>query len=343
MDNAGRTQILFIGGTGTISTAVSELLASKGISLFLLNRGNRVEKIPRGVTLIKGDIRDTENTEKMLRDYHFDVVVDWIAYTPADVKNDLRLFRKKIKQYIFISSASAYEKPPSNYIIREATPLVNPFWDYSRQKAECEKLLMNEYKNNGFPCTIVRPSYTYYKTIPFILNSKTHAWTLIDRMLKGKKVIVPGDGTSLWTLTHAADFARGFAGLLGNEKAIGEAFHITSDEVLTWNKITEIIADSLGVRADIIHIPSDFICFHAPEHIGGLLGDKSVSVVFDNSKIKRFSPEFNAEILFRDGIKESIGWFRSHPELCGVDEDFNKFCDHLTEMYGRALVKSGAE
>jgi nucleoside-diphosphate-sugar epimerase len=339
MTDKSKPAILFIGGTGTISTAVSEHLATEGANLHLLNRGNRNEKIPPGVNLIKGDIRDAESIERILRDYKFDIVVDWVAYSPGHIKNDIRLFSNKIKQYVFISSASAYEKPPSNYIIRETTPLVNPYWEYSREKAECERLLMDEYKRNHFPCTIVRPSYTYYKTIPFILNSKIHPWTIIDRMLKGKKVIVPGDGTSLWTLTHAADFARGFAGLLGNEKAVGEAFHITSDEVLTWNKITETIADSVGVKPDIIHIPSGFICFHEPEHTGGLLGDKAVSVVFDNSKIKSFSPGFKAEILFKDGIKQSMEWFMSHPELCGVDEEFNRFCDHIIKMYERGMTK----
>jgi|WetSurMetagenome_2_1015567.scaffolds.fasta_scaffold00406_12 nucleoside-diphosphate-sugar epimerase len=339
MGKDNRPKILFIGGTGTISTAVTELLGSEGPDLYLLNRGNRNERVPQGVKLIKGDIRDREKIQKTLSDYQFDVVVDWIAFTPEHVKNDVSLFSGKIKQYIFISSASAYEKPPSNYLIRETTPLVNPFWDYSRQKAACEELLLDEYKKNGFPCTIVRPSYTYYKTIPFILNSKTHPWTVVDRMIRGKKIIVPGDGTSLWTLTHASDFAKGFAGLLGNEKAVGEAFHITSDEVLTWNTITEAIADAVGVIPQIIHISSDFICFYEPEYIGGLHGDKAVSTVFDNSKIKKFSPQFSAEILFKDGIKESIGWFRSHPDLCSVDDEFNKFCDHLIEIYERGMVK----
>ena len=339
MKGNDKPRILFIGGTGTISTAVTALLSKHGADLYLFNRGTKSDTVPAGVKIITGDIRDTEAAGKALDGFTFDVVVDWIAFTPEHVRNDIRLFGGKVKQYVFISSASAYEKPPSCYLIRETTPLVNPYWQYSRDKAECEKILMDEYHRNSFPCTIVRPSYTYSNTIPFVLNSKTYPWTVIDRMLRGKKIIVPGDGTSLWTLTHAEDFASGFTALLGNREAIGEAFHITSDEVLTWDQITYTIAGKAGVKPDIAHIASDFICFHEPEYTGGLLGDKAVSVVFDNSKIKKFAPGFSAKIPFSEGIGRSIEWFRSHPELCGIDENFNHFCDKLIDAYSKGLVK----
>jgi nucleoside-diphosphate-sugar epimerase len=339
MKSSNHYRILFIGGTGTISTAVTELLSREGADLYLFNRGNKTERVPRGVKLINGDIRDIETAEKVLKDFEFDIVADWVAYNPEHILNDIGLFGKNLKQYIFISSASAYEKPPSHYLIKETTPLSNPYSKYAREKAACEKVLMDEYNNNNFPCTIIRPSYTYYRSIPFILNSKTHPWTIIDRMLKGKKIIVPGDGTSLWTLTHAVDFAKGFAGLLGNERAIGEVFHITSDEVLTWDKITDAIADAAGINPDIIHIPSDFICYYEPEYIAGLMGDKAVSVVFDNSKIKNFVPRFSADILFKDGIKHSIEWFKSNPALCSVDDGFNKLCDEIIFSYERGFTQ----
>lgn len=339
MKGNDRPRILFIGGTGTISSAVTALLSSQGADLYLFNRGTRNDMVPAGVKIITGDIRDTVAAGKALDNNHFDVVVNWIAFTPEQVRTDISLFSGKVSQYVFISSASAYEKPPSHFLIRETTPLVNPYWQYSRDKAECERILMDEYHRNGFPCTIVRPSYTYNNTLPFVLNSKTHPWTVIDRMLRGKKIIVPGDGTSLWTLTHAEDFAKGFVPLLGNGKAVGEAFHITSDEVLTWDKITYTIAEKAGARPDIIHIASDFICFHEPEYTGGLLGDKAVSVVFDNSKIKKFAPGFSADISFKEGIGRSIDWFRAHTALCCIDDDFNRFCDNLIDVYSKGLVK----
>lgn len=331
-------KVLFIGGTGTISSAVSELAVKKGIDLFLFNRGNREDLLPEGAKLIKGDIRDIENARKLLKDHSFDVVVDWAAYIPEHVKADLDLFKGKISQYIFISSASAYQKPPSHYLIDESTPLCNPYWQYSRDKIACEELLMQEYREKGFPVTIVRPSYTYGKTmIPFVFNSREHRWTLIDRMRKGKKIIVPGDGTSLWTLTHNTDFAKAFIGLIGNMQAIGHAFHITSDEVLTWDQIAKLIGKAAGVEPNIIHIPSDFIGAISPEHIGGLLGDKAVSLVFDNSKIKRFVPGFTATVPFSEGIKETIAWYESNPARCIVDEEFNKLADRIINAYESGL------
>lgn len=327
-------RVLFIGGTGIISSSAAEFAVKEGIDLYLLNRGNSSEFVPDGAKVIKGDIRDIDSVSRALNTMNFDVVVDWIAFTPEHIKKDIKLFKGRVSQYIFISSASAYQKPSTHYLIDESVPLSNPYWQYSRDKIACEDLLVKEYRESGFPITIVRPSYTYNKTyIPYIFNSRKYGWTLIDRIRKGKKIIVPGDGTSLWTLTHSKDFAKGFVGLLGNVQAIGNAFHITSDEVLTWNQITEIIGAAVGAKPDIVHIPSDIIAAFSPEDLGGLLGDKSVSVVFDNSKIKRFVPNFTATIPFSQGIKETIDWFEVNPALCKVDEEFNALVDKMIELY----------
>ena len=331
-------KVLFIGGTGVISTAVSELAVKSGIELYLLNRGNQSGFAPDGARFIKGDIRDAVGTAEALKDYSFDAVVDWIAFTPGHVETDINLFKGKTGQYIFISSASAYQKPPSSYLIDESTPLYNPFWQYSRDKIACEDLLMDEYRKNGMPVTIVRPSYTYGNTmIPFALNSRKYRWTLVDRMRRGKKIIVPGDGSSLYTITHNTDFAKGFVGLLGNIQAIGHAFHITSDEVLTWNQIAGIIGKAAGAEPDIIHIPSDFIGALSPEHIGSLLGDKAVSVVFDNSKIKRFVPGFTAAVPLSRGVKQTIDWYEANPDMCKSDEEFDKLCDRIIAAYETGL------
>jgi nucleoside-diphosphate-sugar epimerase len=331
-------KVLFIGGTGTISSAVSELAVKKGIKLFMLNRGNRNEFFPEGATLIKGDIRNIEATRKALEDYEFDVVVNWIAFTVDHIKTDIELFKGRVKQYIFISSASVYQKPPTHYLVDESTPLYNPYWQYAKDKIACEKLLVEEYQQNNFPVTIVRPSYTYNKTtIPFIFNSRENRWTLVDRMIKGKKIIVPGDGNSLWTITHSTDFAKGFVGLIGNVKANGHPFHITSDEVLTWNQFADIIGDAVGVKPNIIHIPSDFIGALSPENLGGLLGDKSVSIVYNNSKIKNFVPGFTATVPFSEGIRESIKWHKENLSRCTVDDKFNDLCDRIITAYEEGL------
>ncbi len=327
-------KVLFIGGTGTISTAVSELAVQKGFDLYLLNRGNQNSLAPAGATIIKGDIRKVKEVKKILDKYQFDIVVDWIGFVPEHVENDIEIFKGKIKQYIYISSASAYQKPSKSYLITEETPLENPYWQYSRDKIACEEKLIEEYKKSGFPVTIVRPSHTYgMKMIPFALNSDKYRWTLIDRMLKGKKVIVPGDGSSLWVLTHNTDFAKGFVGLLGNEKSIGEKFHITSDEALSWDQIAYFIGDSIGVKPNIIHITSDLIGYFMPHKHDGLIGDKSVSVVFDNRKIKSFVPDFKAAVTFREGIKGILKWYDQHPEMKIVDEEWNDKVDELIEKY----------
>jgi nucleoside-diphosphate-sugar epimerase len=266
-------KVLFIGGTGFISTAVSRMAIERGMELFLLNRGLRSVEIPGSYSLI-GDIHNPESMRNALKDHKFDVVVDWIAFAPEDIERDLSVFRGRTKQFVFISSASAYQKPPVNYIITESTPLDNPFWDYSRNKIACEEMLMKAYHEEDFPVTIVRPSYTYNTYLPIAIGG-FGCYTLADRMKKGLPIIVHGDGSSLWVNTHAEDFAKGFLGLLGNEKAIGQAFHITSDEVLTWNQIYQTIAEALGVEAKMIHIPSDFIVKVVPDMAGGLNGEKT--------------------------------------------------------------------
>jgi nucleoside-diphosphate-sugar epimerase len=327
-------KVLFIGGTGLISQAVSKLAVEKGIELYLLNRGQRNDFVPDGAHVITADIRDAAATAKALQHLEFDAVVDWIAFTPDHVKTDIELFKGKTAQYIFISSASAYQKPSTQYLVTESTPLANPFWQYSRDKIACEDLLMDTYRSDGFPITIVRPSYTYGDTmIPAALNSWANPWSLVDRMRKGHKIIVHGDGTSLWTMTHNTDFAKGIVGLLGNPKAIGHAFHITSDEVLDWNQITRMIGRAAGVEPNIVHISSDFITAFMPESIGGLMGDKAVSSVFDNSKIKRFVPGFIATVPFHEGIKRTIEWFEQHPDQCKIDQGWNDLMDRINEAH----------
>ena len=323
-------KVLFIGGTGIISSAVSRLAVESGIELYHFNRGKSHRKI-EGVKNITGDIRNIEETKEILADYSFDVVVNWIGFLPEHINADIEIFTGKTKQYIFISSASAYEKPISKLPITEETPLVNPFWQYSRDKAACEKILMNEFKTNNFPVTIVRPSHTYDNT----LIPNDWGYTILDRMLKGKKIIIHGDGTSLWVLTHNTDFAVGFVGLFGKKEAIGEAFHITSDELLTWNQIYQMMADELGVQLNAVHIPSDFIAKHNPEHGAGLLGDKSHSVIFDNSKIKKLVPEFSCKIPFSQGMKEIVAWYKNNNDWQVVNEKINTSIENIIRDYER--------
>lgn len=326
-------KVLFIGGTGIISEAVSKLALEKGIKLYLLNRGNRNDLIPSGAEIITGDIRDTASVAEALKKYEFDVVVDWISFTPEQLKPNIELFKGKTAQYIFISSASVYQKPLTHYLITESTPLANPYWQYSRDKIACENLAMEAYRNDGFPITIVRPSYTYGKTIPAALTSWSHPWAIVDRMRKGEKIIVHGEGTSLFTLTHNSDFAKGLVGLLGNFQTIGHAFHITSDEVMDWNQIHQAIGKAAGVEPNIVHIPSKFIAAISPEEGYSLLGDKMVSYVLDNSKIKRFVPEYRATVPFYQGIKQAIEWFDAHPEKCTIDQPWSDLMDRIIKAY----------
>jgi nucleoside-diphosphate-sugar epimerase len=316
-------KVLFVGGTGVISSACSRLAVNRGIELFLFNRGQTARPVPEGARILQGDIRDRACAERILGDTTFDVVANWINFTPEHVEADIELFRDRTGQYIFISSASAYQKPLSSLPITESTPLHNPFWAYSRAKMACEERLLRAYRADGFPVTIVRPSHTYDRTKVPLLGH----YTDIDRMRKGKKVVVHGDGTSLWVLTHHEDFARGFIGLLGNSHAIGHAFHVTSDELLTWNQIYTILADAAGVEPQIVHVPSDLIAAFDPEVGAGLLGDKAHSVIFDNTKIKRLVPDFGATIPFSQGAREIIAWFDADPARQVVDP----YTDHLID------------
>lgn len=329
-------KVLFIGGTGFISTAVSRLAIEKGFELYLLNRGLRAAEFPGSHQLI-ADIHNPESMRNALKNLKFDVIVDWIAFTPEDIQRDIELFRGRTKQFVFISSASVYQKPPSNYVITESTPLENPYWDYSRNKIICEEQLMKSFRENDFPVTIVRPSFTYNTYLPVAIGG-FGCYTLADRILKGKPIIAHGDGSSLWVNTHAEDFAKGFLGLFGNENALGQAFHITSDEVLTWNQIYQTIAEELGVEANIIHIPSDFIIRTVPEMCGGLLGDKTWSVAFDNSKIKSFVPEFQATISFRDGIRKTLAWFAEDENRRWIDEKVNIEMDRIIDAYSGKMI-----
>jgi nucleoside-diphosphate-sugar epimerase len=332
-------KILFIGGTGLISSACSKLVVKRGMELFLLNRGMGTKYTPPGgAHMLAGDVYQDENgVAAMLADHHFDVVVDWIAFTPTDIERDLRLFSGKTDQFIFVSSASAYQKPPAHYIITEETPLENPFWDYSRNKIACEQRLMQAHKEDGFPATIVRPSLTYGPSqLPLCTNSWQHPYTIIDRMKKGNKVVIPGDGTSLWVFTWNTDFAVGFLGLFGNEDAIGEAFHITSDEVLTWNQAYEEVARALDVELNIVHIASDLIARYNEHALGSLIGDKVNSVVFDNSKIRRFVPEFDPKVSWKEGVRRTIAWFEADPARQTIDEGSNQLWDRIIGSYEKA-------
>jgi nucleoside-diphosphate-sugar epimerase len=323
-------KVLFIGGTGIISTTVSRQAIAAGFELYLLNRGIRGAN-PSGSRSLTADIDHPEELHTALQGLQFDVVVNWIAYTPQDIERDLTLFKGSVGQYIFVSSASAYQKPPAHYLITEETPLVNPFWDYSRDKIACEDRLMRAFTEEQFPVTIVRPSLTYDSNFPVAIGSE--GYTIAERLKQGRPVIVHGDGSSLWVVTHAEDFGRGFLGLLGNPRAFGQAFHITSDEVLTWNEIYRTIAEELGVEANLVHIPSDFIARVAPDVAGTLLGDKTWSVVFDNTKIKTFVPEFNAVIPFQAGIRRTLAWFDADETRRGVDGAVQDKMDRILSAY----------
>ena len=288
--------------------------------------------MPAGARILQGDIRDPDSVRRALGSQNFDSVVDWVAYTPDHIENDLDLFRGRTGQYVFISSASAYQTPPDKLPVTEETPLDNPFWQYSRNKIACEERLRRAYREERFPVTIVRPSHTYDAT----LLPVTGRYTVVDRMRRGKKVIVHGDGTSVWTLTHHTDFAKGFVGLLGNPRAIGEAVHITSDEWLTWNQIFEIIAGAFGTEARIAHLPSELIAAYDPDWGAGLLGDKSHSMIFDNSKIKRLVPDFVCTIPFVRGAAEIAAWFEADPARRAVDEGFDRLCDRILNACAKA-------
>lgn len=331
-------KVLFIGGTGVISTACTRLAAARGIDLTLLRRGRHNAGIPAGVKTIAADIQDASACSEALAGASFDAVVDFIAFTPADIERDLQLFRGRARQYVFISSASAYQKPVPGYPITESTPLANPYWQYSRDKIACEERLLQAFREENFPVTIVRPSLTFGETwIPLVMNSWDKPYTIVDRMLRRQKVIVPGDGTSLWVITHSSDFAKGLVGLLGNSLTIGEAFQITTDEVMSWDQLYQTVAAAVGVEPTLVHIPSDFIIACLPDQRGRLLGDKSVSVIFDNAKIKRFVPDFRATTTFDEGIRQSLAWFGADPARREIDHAANATWDKLIVAYENGL------
>jgi nucleoside-diphosphate-sugar epimerase len=335
-------KVLYIGGTGLISSACSELALKRGMDLTILNRSRSTKySPPAGARLLTGDVHgSTAALVDLLRHEHFDVVVDWIAFTLEDIERDLELFSGNTGQFVFISSASAYQKPPEHYLITEESPLENPFWDYSRNKIACEERLMRAYRQNGFPVTIIRPSLTYGPSqIPLCGASWQHPYTVIDRMKRGQKIIIPGDGTSLWTLTWNGDFAKGLVGLFGQPAAAGEAFHITSDEVLCWNQIYREAGRALGVDLNVAHISSDLIAAYNPGAVGDLIGDKNNSSVFDNRKIKRFVPDFKCEVSWAEGVQRSIAWFEADPARQTIDAGMNATWDRIIAAYESAFPR----
>lgn len=324
-------KILIIGGTGTISTAISRRLADSGQELYIVNRGNTNHKLQTNIKFIQVDINDEKATEEKLRGMTFDVVCDFIGFVQPQLERDFRLFGGRTKQFVYISSASAYNKLPTDYIITEGTALANPYWEYSRNKIKCEEYLMKLYRDEGFPVTIVRPSHTYCETsVPLGVHGRNGSWQVIKRMLDGKPVLIHGDGTSLWTMTDSRDFAEGFIGLLGNPHAIGEAFQITSDETLTWNQIYQTIARCLEVKLKPYYVSSEFLASVSDyDFTGSLIGDKANSVVFDNSKLKRAVPDFRPKIRFEEGIANTLKYVLSHKECQTEDEEFDKWCDKV--------------
>ncbi len=336
-------KILMIGGTGNISSASSDLILKRGMDLTILNRSvSTMFPVPAGAHHLVGDIRAEDGKlAQALEGQHFDAVVDWVAFTPQDIERSIRLFRGKTDQFVFISSASAYQKPPRHHIITEETPLENPFWEYSRNKIAIEDLLNREYRENGLPITIVRPSLTYGPAqIPLCGGSWQKPYTVIDRIRKGKKIIIPGDGTSLWTVTWNGDFAKGLVGLLGKREAVGETFHITSDEVLTWNQIFAEVGRVLGKELDIVHIAADLIAAYDNDAVGSLIGDKINSAIFDNSKIKRFVPDFKCDVPWSEGVRRAIAWHDADPSRMAIDQGMNATWDKILTNYARAYPQA---
>ena len=333
-------KILFIGGTGTISSAITQQLAASHHELWLLNRGNRQAEVPQGVRQIIADINDEAEVDRLLGQEMFDAVCEFIGFVPAQVERDYRLFAHRTRQYVYISSASAYNKPVRSHVISEGTTLANPHWQYSRDKIACEELLMKYYREQQFPVTIVRPSHTYCeRSVPVGLHGTKGSWQVLKRMIEGKPVLVHGDGSSLWTLTWNGDFAKAFIGLLGNAKAIGEAFQIMSDESLTWNQIYQAVADALGVPFKPYYVSSAFLASVAPEEYdveGNLLGDKAATVVFDCSKVKRAVPGYQACVRFEEGVRRCVAYVLSHPECQQEDAAFDEWCDRVIAAQEKA-------
>ncbi len=331
-------KILFIGGTGTISMAITKLLSERGEDLYLLNRGNRNAGLPANVKTIIADINNEEETAEKLKGMEFDCVGEFIGFVPEQLERDYRLFKDKTKQFIYISSASAYEKPPKSHVITEETPLVNPYWEYSRNKIACEEYLLERYRKDSFPVTIVRPSHTYdERSVPLGVHGNGGSWQVVKRIKEGKPVIIHGDGTSLWTITHNSDFAKAYAGLIGNPAAIGEAFQITTDESISWNRIYKAIADALGVELKPYYVSSQMLADMSDyDFTGSLIGDKANTVVFDNSKVKKLVPDFKATVSAEEGIKMTVKYVLDHPEFQNEDPEFDSWCDKVIETLENA-------
>lgn len=327
-------KVLLIGGTGTISSAIARLLAARGEDLTLLNRGSRLADVPQNAKVICCDVNVEGQVAEKTAGERYDVVCQFVGFRPEQVERDYRLFAGRTKQYIYISSASAYHKPGADYRITEGTALANPYWAYSRDKIACEEFLMKMYRENGFPVTIVRPSHTYGdRSVPLGVHGKKGSWQVLKRMLEGKPVIIHGDGTSLWTITNHRDFARAFVGLMGNPHALGEAFQIMSEESVSWNQIYATIAEALGVELKACHIASEFLAAANPPHdyYGSLLGDKANTVVFDTSKLKRAVPGFTATVTAAEGIRSTVHYMLTHPECQVEDPEFDDWCDRVIE------------
>ena len=320
--------VLFVGGTGTISAACVSRALDEGFEVTVFNRGRTTDRtVPDGVHVLKGDARDAAAVRDVVRKRGFDSVVNFLIWTTDQVRSDIETFAGQTGQYVFISSASAYQKPVARLPITESTPLSNPFWQYSRDKIACEDVLVRAYREEGFPATIVRPSHTYDKTmIPF-----EGGWTVVDRMRRGRPVVVHGDGTSLWVLTHHKDFAEAFVRLLASPQAIGDTFHITSDEVLTWDQIHHIVASAAGTEARLVHVSSEEIAQVLPSWGPPLLGDKSHSVIFDNSKVRQLAPGWTATISFTEGAREMIEWFDADPSRQTIDMEVDQGMDSLSK------------
>lgn len=329
---------LLIGGTGTISMAITRLLVQRNWEVILLNRGSRKSEVPDSVRWIQADISEEAAVRELIKDESFDCVCEFIGFAPEQVERDIRLFTGKTKQYLYISSASAYHKPVKDYRITEGTTLANPYWEYSRNKIACEDVLMKAYREHQFPVTIIRPSHTYdNRNVPLGVHGNHGSYQVVKRMLEGKPVIIHGDGTSLWTMTHNSDFAVGYVGLMGNPHAVGEAFQITNDESLTWNQIYQAIADALGVKLNAYHVSSEFLAAVSNyDFTGGLIGDKANTVVFDNRKLKSAVPDFHPTVRFEEGIRDTIQNILAHPELQKEDPEFDAWCDKVIDVLENA-------
>ena len=338
-------KILMIGGTGTISSAITRQLAAAGHDLWLLNRGTRKDEVPENVKQVIVDINDEQRVKELLGDNHFDAVCEFIGFVTSQVERDIRLFTGRTRQYVYISSASAYNKPARNHVITEGTTLANPHWQYSRDKIACEELLMKAYREDGFPVTIVRPSHTYCERgVPLSIHGPKGSWPVLKRMMEGKAVLIHGDGSSLWTLTWNEDFARGFIGLLGNPRAIGEAFQIMSDETLSWTQVYTCVAQALNVELHPYYVSSAFLAAVCPKEYdleGNLLGDKALTVAFDCTKLKLAVPGFCATTRFDEGVRHCVAYLLAHPELQVEDPEFDAWCDRVIEVQEAAKQAMG--